>query len=333
MGQPTNDYDIEVYDIDPDDFNDLMLKWGAIGVGKSFFVYRKGFFDISLPRTESKVSFGHKGFEVRVTNDEKEASRRRDFTINSLMVNVLTGEILDFYGGQKDIKNKILRMVDPMTFVEDSLRVLRGVGFVARFDLSIENETLTLCQSILLDDLSPQRVTQELLKIEKGSFEKGLKTAFELKVFDRLLDHQHPLSSTRRDELISIASRSLEGCSFLSALIWVLKESYHPNFGTIEKIFSLSRDEKKLALYQKCIPQVITDRFLIAMAERFPLKRWVGSYGGDTSQRAKKLAIWDQKIEPIDHNIALEIGLLGKDIGIYCNNKRRERIRSFKGTK
>lgn len=106
------DIDIEVYDIDENKFVNLMEKLGAKGVGKSFFVYKFGNFDISLPRTESKISSGHKGFSVALTNNEKTASKRRDFTINSIMRNIFTGEILDFYGGTSDLLARILRVVD-----------------------------------------------------------------------------------------------------------------------------------------------------------------------------------------------------------------------------
>jgi len=107
------DIDIEVYDIDENKFVNLMEKLGAKGVGRSFFVYKFGNFDISLPRTESKIYSGHKGFSVALTNDEQTASKRRDFTINSIMRNIFTGEILDFISRQNEplfakVENELL---------------------------------------------------------------------------------------------------------------------------------------------------------------------------------------------------------------------------------
>jgi tRNA nucleotidyltransferase (CCA-adding enzyme) len=97
MHKTPTDFDIEIYDITPKKFEILMNKLGAKGVGKSFFVYKYKNFDLSLPRTENKIDKGHKGFEVKICQNEKEASKRRDFTINSIMLNIFTNEILDFY--------------------------------------------------------------------------------------------------------------------------------------------------------------------------------------------------------------------------------------------
>lgn len=83
------DIDIEVYDIPPKDFDELMKKLGAQGVGKSFFVYKYKDIDLALPRIERKVGVGHKAFEVAIAKDEQEASKRRDFTMNSLMLTSL----------------------------------------------------------------------------------------------------------------------------------------------------------------------------------------------------------------------------------------------------
>ena len=117
LGIESKEFDIEVYDIDINKFDELMKKLKAKGVGKSFFVYKWKNFDISLPRIESKIAKGHRGFEVKLTQNEKIASKRRDFTINALMKNIYTGEILDFWGGIEDIKRKIIRHIDSNSFI------------------------------------------------------------------------------------------------------------------------------------------------------------------------------------------------------------------------
>ena len=104
LGREIYDFDIEIYDIKPEFFDTLMQKLGANGFGKSFFVYKFKNYDLSLARTENKVRSGHKGFEVSVCDDEKLGARRRDFTINSMMINIFNDEFLDFYGGLKDLK-------------------------------------------------------------------------------------------------------------------------------------------------------------------------------------------------------------------------------------
>ena len=111
MGKASADIDIEIYDIVPAQFEQLMSKIGASGVGKAFFVYKWRGLDLSLPRTETKQGSGHRGFDVAVTNDERLASRRRDFTINALMENMFTGEITDHWGGIKDLEKKRIRHI------------------------------------------------------------------------------------------------------------------------------------------------------------------------------------------------------------------------------
>jgi tRNA nucleotidyltransferase (CCA-adding enzyme) len=84
--------------------------------------------------------------------------------MNALMEDVLTGEIIDHFGGQQDLKDGIIRHIDPVTFVEDPLRVLRGAQFAARFKFAIADETAELCRGIDLSTLSRERVEEELKK-------------------------------------------------------------------------------------------------------------------------------------------------------------------------
>ena len=108
LGLEIYDYDIELYDITPSDFEKMMKKLGAQGFGKSFFVYKFKNYDFALARTENKTGYGHTGFEVQICNDEKLGAKRRDFTINSMMINLFNDEFLDFYGGLKDLEQGIL---------------------------------------------------------------------------------------------------------------------------------------------------------------------------------------------------------------------------------
>ena len=122
---------------------------------------------MSLPRRESKVGRGHRGFEV--TGDPhlsvEEAARRRDFTINAIAWDPLTGEYLDPHDGRADLERRVLRAVDVRTFGEDSLRVLRAVQFAARFDCTLDRGTFDLCRSIPLDDLPSERIWGEVEKL------------------------------------------------------------------------------------------------------------------------------------------------------------------------
>ena len=164
-----------------------MHKLGAKGVGKSFYVYKYNGIDIALPRTESKVSQGHRGFSVALANGIKQACKRRDFTINALMYDMQTESIVDLFGGIDDIKNKTLRIVDTQSFCEDSLRVLRAMQFCARFKLKIEHKSLDLMQGIDLADLSDQRVFKEFDKMfQAPHLHYGLYAMLQTKISQKI---------------------------------------------------------------------------------------------------------------------------------------------------
>ena len=178
LGIDNKDVDIEVHGITPEMLYDILEKVGEpLSYGKSFGVYAlKGEdLDIAMPRRERATGTGHRDFEVDVDPfiGTREAARRRDFTINSMMEDVLTGEIVDHFGGRRDLDEGVARHIDPDTFIEDPLRVLRGAQFAARFNFAIAPDTIELCRGIDLSTLSKERVEEELkkaiLKAEKPS--------------------------------------------------------------------------------------------------------------------------------------------------------------------
>src|SRR5882724_1879637 len=153
--------DLEVFGLAGDRVRALLEAFGRVeAVGESFQVYKIGDIDVSLPRRDSKAGRGHRGFVVTGDPDMSiaEAARRRDFTINALSWDPLSGEYFDPCDGRADLERRLLRVVDPQTFGDDSLRVLRGVQFAARFALTLEETTAALCRQIPLDDLPPERV-------------------------------------------------------------------------------------------------------------------------------------------------------------------------------
>jgi tRNA nucleotidyltransferase (CCA-adding enzyme) len=192
LGIQPKDFDIEVYGIESAKLKEILDEFGTVNtVGESFTVYKLGSdLDVSLPRRERKIARGHKGFIVE--GDGKmsfeEAAKRRDFTINAIMKDVLTGEIVDCYGGHDDLKLKRIRHIADETFVEDSLRVLRAAQFAARFEFEIDESTITLCQSIDLTDLPKERIWAELekllLKSNKPSI--GLQYFYDLNIASQL---------------------------------------------------------------------------------------------------------------------------------------------------
>ena len=195
LGRSVKDLDIEVYDIPPERFHALMQSLGAKGAGKSFFVYKLGLLDVSLPRSERKIARGHGGFEVSWCNDPKQASRRRDFTINSMMIDLFSGELLDFHGGRADLQAGLLRHIDDRAFAEDSLRVLRAMQFAARFSFKVAPETIALCRQIPLDDLPKERIWGEFEKLLAASDPiKGVYFMIALGISRQLLGFKHAQS-------------------------------------------------------------------------------------------------------------------------------------------
>lgn len=186
------DFDLEIYGIEPPKLRAMLDGFGKVdAVGEAFTVYKiGGDLDVALPRRERKTARGHKGFVVEGDPQMSfaEAAQRRDFTVNAIMQDALTGEIIDAYGGRQDIENKILRVVARETFAEDSLRVLRAAQFAARFDFQIEEETIEICRQIDLTDLPKERIWCELekllLKAEKPSV--GLHYFYDLKIAEQL---------------------------------------------------------------------------------------------------------------------------------------------------
>jgi tRNA nucleotidyltransferase (CCA-adding enzyme) len=167
------DFDIEVFGVTFAQLENALRPWGRVDlVGRSFGVIklttRAGHtYDFSLARRDSKTAPGHQGFQITFDPGitPKEAAARRDYTINSLMYSPRKGALLDYYGGVADLKRGVLRHTSA-AFIDDPLRVLRGMQFAARFNLRPAPDTLKLCESIkgTYGELAKERVRDEWLK-------------------------------------------------------------------------------------------------------------------------------------------------------------------------
>jgi len=204
LNRPSKDLDIEVFGIPQDKLQALLQSLGkVVPAGQAFPVYKLGDIDVALPRRESKTGRGHKGFTVEgdPSMPFEEAARRRDFTINAIGWDPLTNEYLDPFKGRDDLRKRILRVVDPSTFADDSLRVLRALQFAARFELTIDPDTARICSAIALDDLPAERIWGEfqklLLQAERPSI--GFALARELGVVHQILPEMEPLYDTPQD--------------------------------------------------------------------------------------------------------------------------------------
>lgn len=180
LGIPAKDVDMEVYGLSAEDVERTLKKHFRLDtVGRAFgvFIVKGHDIDIALPRRESKTGPKHTDFVVEgdPAMSPKDAASRRDFTVNAISFDPLTEELLDPYGGVTDLKARRLRHVSE-AFSEDPLRVLRGMQFIARFDLEATPETIALCRQLSPEHLPAERLWEEWKKlILKGThISKGL---------------------------------------------------------------------------------------------------------------------------------------------------------------
>ena len=173
LGLQPKDFDIEVYGMSYDHLADFLSRRGRVDlVGKSFGVVKftspgDETCDFSIPRRDSKTGPGHRDFyaEFDESITPREAAGRRDFTINAMSFDPITGEVWDFFGGQVDLNNRVLRATSD-AFSEDPLRVLRGMQFACRFDLTVDPATASMSRSIASEypTLARERIAEEFMK-------------------------------------------------------------------------------------------------------------------------------------------------------------------------
>ncbi|BAF69842.1 CCA tRNA nucleotidyltransferase [Nitratiruptor sp. SB155-2] len=324
------DLDIEVYGIKPKEFDALMLQLGAKGVGKSFFVYKyKEHIDISLPRIESKVGRGHKAFVVDLAKDEKSASIRRDFKMNALMLNIFTGELLDFWGGVEDIKHKRISIIDAEKFKEDSLRVLRAMQFSARFGYRIEKRSCKVMQGIALDDLSHERIFWEFEKMFQAHFlHFGLYALITLHI-DRKLFNVH-ISRMKFFEIALELMRnraSFQKHLYKFEFLYILAMKLHKKATFFLEILQTPKEYFKAFKKQKAIPRYRSDRFVVGLATNYPIKNWLGNYKQDVTIRAKNFGVWEEKFQPVHAKELMQEGFDGPALGQELRKRTLQIIR------
>jgi len=166
---PVVDIDIEVYGLGSRQIEAALRKdFGIITVGAAFGVTKLKDFpvDVSVPRRENRTGVKHADFDVQAdpTMTPKDAAERRDFTLNAILWDPISGEIVDPWQGQKDLDDRVLRHVSPK-FSEDPLRVLRAMQFAARFEFTVAPETIALCRTLSQADLPPERLMEEWSKL------------------------------------------------------------------------------------------------------------------------------------------------------------------------
>jgi len=329
IGIPPRDFDIEVYGISTEVFDATMHALGAVGVGKSFFVYKYGNIDVSLPRGEKKVSDGHRGFEVYLEQDMEKACSRRDFTMNAMLLSLREFEIIDFFGGRSDIDNKIIRIVSPNHFKDDSLRVLRAMRFSAQLGFKIDAQSIAICQNIDLSDLGSERIYMEFEKLFTSTYlSHGLFFAVTLGIMKRIFalefDRQRFFHAARVMTKIQKDRKTNQELLFLFAVAQVFRISL---VKLCSRLAMPNRAIKDASL-QKRIPKTITERYLVGLAIKLKISDWLGANGEPIRARAVKLGIWDMLFVPSCTSAdALGLGLRGEAIGKYLRLQRAMEIR------
>lgn len=134
--------------------------------------------DFASTRSESYPHKGHLPVVDKIGCSLKEDVMRRDFTINALAKNTLTGEIIDYIGGLEDLKNKKIKILHDKSFIDDPTRIIRALKFSVRFGFELEEHTKNLQEQYLSNinyDMSYKRVKKELVE----TFNLNSQLAFE----------------------------------------------------------------------------------------------------------------------------------------------------------
>lgn len=235
LGKESKDLDVLITGIPMDELEQILSKYGRVdAVGKSFGILKfksQGGeeIDIAIPRTERPSGEGgHKGFDV--TSDytlpiEKDLERR-DFTINAIAKDI-NGNIVDPFNGREDLKNKIIRVVNPEAFSDDPLRMLRAVQFASRFGFTIEPETMKMIKDNAerIREIPAERILTEFDKIiTKGDKKVGAELLYKTGLFKQIFGNA--------DESIieKIGEKKLfEHVKTMGEFIWTLIHNFIDN--------------------------------------------------------------------------------------------------------
>lgn len=181
LGREVKDYDVAT-SAHPDEILRLFPKAEFIGAAFGVVLVKDSGIavEVATYRSERAYRDGRRPDEVQYESDPRLDASRRDFTINALFLDPLSGDTLDFFGGRADLANRVLRAVGDPTerFAEDHLRLLRAIRFAARLDFSIEHQTWEAmrAQAASIERISAERIREELNRIlSEGGASRGLR--------------------------------------------------------------------------------------------------------------------------------------------------------------
>lgn len=346
LGKLNKDIDVEVYGIEPCVLENILSCFGeVVKCGVSFGVYNvKGYaIDFAFPRVERKVGVKHTDFEVSVAPylSTEQASKRRDFTINAIMQNVLTGEIIDHWNGIADLKLGVIRHIDDNTFKEDVLRVFRAAQFAARFNFTIDAATGVLCSKLDLSVLSKERVFAEmckaLLKAEKPYlFFEWLKYIGQLDVWfpelDALIDaEQNKLYHQEGDVwrhtmlVLNAAAKRRDVVKnplgfMLAALCHDMGKPYAKSVGVDGIVHTYGHEEVGVPIAERFLKRLTTDKKLIKYVLNMVALHMKPNIKAESKSKIKSTnKMFDQSVAPMDLILLAECDCEGK-LPISGNN-------------
>jgi tRNA nucleotidyltransferase/poly(A) polymerase len=255
------DIDLEVYHVDMDDMIAYLKSkdYQVNEVGKRFGVLKvtgNGVhdLDVAVPRSENKVSAGHRGFHVQTDTNMTvpEAASRRDYTINAMAYDPVRHRLIDPYHGAQDMTRHVLRAVGDK-FSEDPLRVLRGFQIASRFDLAMDSDTIDMCAGLhsAAHQLSSERIREEWKKFYKRSVNPlaGLQVLRSTGWDDTAPGLRDALSSRHADEQVLRAWSTSSSPTIRAAVIGQLMDQHDahdfyrltlPDYDTAKVAFRLS---------------------------------------------------------------------------------------------
>ena len=360
MGVACKDIDIEVYGISPDGLRSLLSRLGEVyDRGASFGVLglRHSDIDIAMPRTESRTGERHTDFDVSVDPflPPERACLRRDFTINAMIQDVLTGEVKDFHGGRADLDRRIIRCVSPVTFVEDALRAFRAAQFAARLGAQIEMETRSLCASMDVTHLSVERILGET---EKALLKADVPSAYfrELQAMDHLKEFFPELEATigvkqnpkfhpegdvfthtllTLDEAAKLRSRAEYPLGFmLSALFHDLGKCVATQVQEDGRITAYGHEVLGLEMVERQLRRITNNEKLIAYVKnQTELHMRPNMLAGAKSKKKKTRMLFDLSVCPNDLILLARSDASGKLDEPYDENTElwlRERLEDYR---
>ncbi len=257
IGVKPKDYDI-VTDALPNRVQQIFHR--TISVGAQFgvvIVIINGYqFDVATFRKDTTYSDGRHPDSV-IYSDEVEDVMRRDFTINGMLYDPVSDDIIDMVGGKADLKNKIIRTIgNPIErFSEDKLRILRAIRFACRFNYTIENDTFSAIKKFhsRLNVVSKERLSSELSMIlSEGNARRGVELLDEAGLLKTLLPEVYSLKGIEQPE-----KYHPEGDAYTHTLIMLEKMGkVSSTFGWVVLLHDIGKSEtqntdgKKITFYR-----------------------------------------------------------------------------------